>query len=171
MTLDSCVSLAQPIFFNIAEMLWTYPNTMIYKKITLFCAALTLFAACNNVPKVAELQTKPEDAAKAFFEALSEKNIEKAQALGTENTKRQVHLLGIYFNMSSDKDIADKKKELNLDLQFKSITCAENQGKMICKICCNGEGAEADIEMVQQDGKWFVQHDFGIKEEQKEELK
>jgi hypothetical protein len=142
---------------------------MIYKKIALFFAALAIFAACNNAPNVTASQSKPEDAAKAFFEALGEMNIEKAQALGTATTKRQLHLLGIYFNMSSEEDKASKKKELQLE--FKSITCAENQGKMICKVCCNSEGAEADVEMVQQDGKWFVQRDFGIKEEQKEELK
>ena len=122
--------------------------------------SLLLLTACNIEPNVAGLQKTPEDAAKAFFEALSKKDQPKAEALATELTQKQLKLFLTDLKMGPDEEIAEKEKAIQLD--FKSISCQENAGKMICKICCNADGAEAEVEMAQVDGKWFVNMNFGF---------
>jgi hypothetical protein len=117
--------------------------------------AILLFSACNSTPNVEEYQQKPEDVAKAFFEALSEQEFQKAIALGTAHTQEQVKLYATELGMAKEDEreamIASRK------LNFKSVSCTEQEGSMICKVCCNTEGAEAEAEVVQLENKWFVQ--------------
>ncbi len=133
-------------------------------KYLISCLSICFFLliACNEPPSVAHLQKTPEEAAKAFFEALSQQNIAKASALASPSTQRQVRLFFADLNMSSEEERKEKLREIELNL--KSIDCKEQGGKMMCKICCALNDAEAEVEMVQQEGKWAVQHSFGFEE-------
>ena len=121
--------------------------------------SVSLLIGCNSKPNVAELQKTPETAAKSFFEAIGAKNQDKANALSTEFTQRQLRLFMTDMSMGTDEEKLEKEK--NIKLEFKSVSCQETDGKMTCKICCNAAGAEADVEMTQVDGKWFVNMGFG----------
>lgn len=130
------------------------------KKCLLFIPVLALLWACNAAPNVANLQKTPEDAAKSFFQAIASKDQAKANALATEHTQKQLRLFMTDLNMGTEEERKEKEKAVQLD--FKSISCQENEGKMLCKICCNPESAKAEVEMAQIDGKWFVNMSFGF---------
>ena len=135
--------------------------------LTLFSLFALLIIACNGKPNVVNLQKSPEEASKAFFEALSALDYDKAQALGTEETQTQLRYLRADLNMSSDEERAEREKELKLEV--KSVNCSEANGKTTCAVCCNAEGGEASVEMVQQDGKWFVSTSFGFQDQKFED--
>jgi hypothetical protein len=131
-----------------------------------FLLLIPFFFACKN-PKVAAFQSKPEDAVKAFYEALYKLDLETASALGTDLTKRQLHLFGVLLKMSSAEDMEVKKKEVQV--QLKNLSCSYKEGKMICTICCGADGKEKGVEMMLQKGKWFVHKHFGMEDIQKKD--
>jgi hypothetical protein len=133
---------------------------MAFYKLVLSAISMFFFSGCYQTPKVIQHQKKPEDAVKAFYEAISSRNLEKAKALSTDSTKRQLHLFGTSLIMSGDveKDSLLKAYQLN----FENIICSGSPLRMICKICCDASGREKDTELMQMDGLWFVNSDFGF---------
>ncbi len=107
--------------------------------------------SCNNSPKVG---------VKAFYTAINNLDITTAHALGTDSTKRQLHLLGVFLNMSSDEEISNKKKELSLSLD--TINCTETNGKVMCTLCCREDNSSVKAELIKIKGKWFVHQHFGM---------
>ena len=59
--------------------------------------------------------------------------------------------------MSNKEDIAELMAPFKMDVS--KVTCSENQGTTTCNVCCFNE-AEASIEMMQQDDKWFAKMEF-----------
>ncbi len=122
--------------------------------------AIFIFSACNSTPNVEEHQQKPEDVVKAFYEAMGNLEFQKAEALGTEHTKKQVKYFATELGMITDEK---EKKEFmaSVQLNFKTVNCSEQEGTMTCRICCGPDGGEAEAEVVQLENKWYVQITLG----------
>lgn len=121
--------------------------------------SILLLASCNTPPNVEEHQQKPEDVAKAFFEAMGKQEFEKAAALGTDHTKKQVKYFATELGMVKKEEQEEMMASMKLD--FQSVNCADQEGSMICKICCGPDGGEAEAEVVQLQNKWFVEITLG----------
>lgn len=111
--------------------------------------------ACETSSNV--VQSSPEEAIKGLFSALKSNDFEKAKQYCTTSTKESLTNFVTNLNMVGN----DEKNELLTVYNFEisKVNCAEKAGTMICKLCCSGE-SQADIEMIQQDNKWFAQLEF-----------
>jgi hypothetical protein len=111
--------------------------------------------ACT--PDSQTTQNSPEEAAKGIFEALKVEDFETAQLYGTKSTQKALLEFATNLKMSN----AEEKEALiaPYKMEVSKVTCAEKNGTMICKLCCNPE-FDVELTMVQQDDKWFAQMDF-----------
>lgn len=132
--------------------------TMIQRLFSFFLL-FSLITACNQAANVADLQGTPEEAAKAFMEAFSAQEFQKAEALGTAHTKKQIRYFATELGMVGEKERSEMLA--GFVLNFEKVECKEQGGAMRCKICCGADGAEAELELMQQDEKWFVQVTLG----------
>lgn len=130
-------------------------------RILSFLFLILLFAACGGTPNVTEHQQSPEEAVKAFFQALSNNEFDKAAALGTEATQKQVAFYRTELSMVQDNPEERKELEARFKLDFKKLECEERQGTMTCIICCNTAGGEATVELHQKDKLWLVDTELG----------
>jgi len=134
-------------------------TTKIMRYFCLLILLFSLFLACTNSPDMSKEQQTPETAAKAFFEALSSATFEKAAALATEMTQKQIKYLRTDLSMAADEEYKELLASFKLD--FKTIECAEQAGTMTCVLCCAKGGGEATVELMQKNEKWFVHTKLG----------
>jgi hypothetical protein len=121
--------------------------------LTLFLLVCLLCSCQETVrPKNAE------ETFKAFQLAVNVMDIGYAQQLATESTKQQLQLLAVDMKMSSDKEIAAKKKKLFAEI--KTLKCKGEAPNVNCSLCCDIDGKEKTAKLVQLDGNWFVEMDF-----------
>jgi len=125
--------------------------------LVVFSFALLLFLfSCEEPPG----PKNAEETLRSFLLAVNVLDISEAQKLATENTDKQLQLLGVYMKMSSDEEVAAKKKELFTEI--KTVKCSGNATKMNCTICCGTDGKEKTATLIQQNGNWFVDMHFGM---------
>ena len=76
---------------------------------------------------------------------------------GTKSTQDALQEFATNLKMSN----AEEKETLiaPYKMEVSKVSCAENSGTTICKLCCNPE-FDVELTMVQQDEKWFAQMDF-----------
>lgn len=111
--------------------------------------------ACETSPNIT--QNSPEEAVKGLFSALKTSDFEKAKLYCTTSTKESLTNFVTNLNMVGD----DEKNELLsvYNFEISKVNCKENAGTTMCKLCCSEE-SQAEIEMIQQDDKWFAQIEF-----------
>lgn len=83
---------------------------MNFYRLTLLFFCLHLLVSCSQNTLASSEQKSPEDALRAYYMAMNELNLEKAALLATPETVRQLQLLGVYLNMSSQDEIEVKKR-------------------------------------------------------------
>jgi hypothetical protein len=118
-----------------------------------------LFFSCE----APESPKNAEETLRSFQLAVNVLDVSKAQNLATAQCKTQLQLLGVFMKMSSDEEIAAKKKELFTEI--KSIKCSGDAPKLTCIICCTTEGKEKTANLIQQNGKWLVDMHFGMSDQ------
>jgi hypothetical protein len=133
---------------------------MNFYRLTLLFFCLHLLVSCSQNTLASSVQKSPEDALRAYYMAINELNLEKAALLATPETVRQLQLLGVYLNMSSQEEIEVKKKELIFNV--KTLSCTQQGPKALCKVCCSEGSAEIEIELILENDKWFVSQHLGM---------
>jgi hypothetical protein len=124
-----------------------------------FLLSILLFVSCE----APESPKNAEETLRSFQLAVNVLDIKTAQILASGQTSRQLHLLGVYMKMSSDEEIAAKKKELFTEI--KTIKCSGDAPKLTCTICCSTDGKEKTAILIQQNGKWLVDMHFGMSDQ------
>ena len=127
------------------------------RPLILLFLATHLLLACNSEPQVA--QSSPEEAAKGLFDALKASDFEKAKLFGTTATQKSLQDFEANLKMVSDSEKAPLLAPFQMNVS--KVTCTDVQGTTNCTLCCSTEG-DVILEMVQQDGKWFVQMEFAF---------
>lgn len=125
----------------------------------LFYISLVLLVACACTSEQTS-QNTPEEAVKGLFGALKNNDFETARLYGTTST--QSSLLDFETNLKMSNPEEKQTLMAPFQINVQSVSCAENLGTTLCKLCCSSEGDTATIEVVQQDNKWFAQLDFAF---------
>jgi hypothetical protein len=118
-------------------------------------ALLVLLAACTSDVQVT--QNTPEEAIRGLFQALKTDDFERGKLFLTNGSRESLQHFETNLKMSNKEDLAELMAPFKMEVL--TVTCSENQGTTTCNICCFNE-AEASIEMMQQDDKWFAKMEF-----------
>jgi len=101
-----------------------------------------------------------EETLRAFQLAVNVLDIGTAQKLAIESTKKQLQLLAVDMKMSSAEAVAAKKKMLFTEIR--NVNCSGDASKKDCTICCSIDGKEKNARLIQENGNWLVEMDFGM---------
>ena len=123
----------------------------------LICLFLFLEVSCSSEVQV--YQSNPEETIRGFFQALKDEEFEKASLYTTAETQESLRNFVANLNMNSAEEKAILLSPFKMEIS--KINCSENQGAIICFLCCSPDG-ETPVNMVQQDNKWFVEMEFGF---------
>ena len=94
---------------------------------------------------------KPEKTAETFLLAVNEFNFEEARKVSTEKTHELLGMLESISNMAKKEGQSMPKSD-----PPKDIKCEVTGENAVCTYCCNEEGGNATIDLIQVDGKWLV---------------
>ncbi|CAN5340391.1 hypothetical protein BH09BAC1_BH09BAC1_11520 [soil metagenome] len=113
------------------------------KKNALFlCLVALVFAAvgCGDNKKT------PEAVAEEFLTAVDDKDYDKAKTLSTEGTHQMLDLIkGFAGQMPADAKKPEPKKVKECKIEGEKGTCT---------YCCDEQGAESTLAVVQVNGEW-----------------
>lgn len=113
------------------------------KKNALFlCLVALVFATvgCGDAKK------SPEAVAEEFLAALDAKDYDKAKTLSTSGTHQMLDLIKGFAGQMPEEDKKTEPKKVT--------TCAVEGEKGTCTYCCDEEGGESTLAMVQVEGEW-----------------
>jgi len=128
----------------------------IYQKIMYICLAFgILFGACNQYDLQ---QDSPEKAVAGFFKALEGDDFEQAEKYLTKRTQPNLHLYQSNLKMVGAEEA--KKLKAQMVVANPTIECEEKLGQMTCSVCCNANEAKAEIKLIQENKKWFLEFVF-----------
>ncbi len=126
-----------------------------------FLIATTLFIlffilACESAETPIEQDT-PKAAARGFLDAMNAENFDLAARYVSESSRESLQDFRTNLNMINE---AEKKTLLEAyKVPVETIDCLEQQGETRCNLTYSPEG-EGNLNLVQQDQKWFVQMNF-----------
>lgn len=115
-------------------------------------------SACTS--EVTVDQNKAETVAKGFMEALQQQDFATAQKYCTPDARKALVDFETNLKMSNEEE---KTVQLSaFDMQIREVTCADEEGTTTCKVCCNTANEPAELELVEQDQKWYINTEIGI---------
>ncbi len=123
------------------------------------CLLLLLMVACASEGETID-QSTAAISAKGFMQALQEKKFDTARKYCTEPAAKSIFDLETTYKMSNPEEVAELNSKY--DFRVAKVDCSEQAGNTICKVCCHAEGAEAELQLVQQDQKWLVSTELGM---------
>lgn len=113
-------------------------------------------------------QSKPENVALGFTQAISQFDFEGAKKFCDKETAGLLSMAAMGKDeMMKKMGDEEKKKMEEAKKNLKSATCKVEGDKATCTVCCGPDGKAADngeITLVKQDGKWLVSMNKEAKE-------
>ncbi len=128
------------------------------KYLLAFSFVLLTILSCETTTAVP--QGSAEEAARGFVEAVKVQDFEKARLFCTKQAADAMLDFETNLKMVSEAEKAELMR--GFDITVSKVACNENQGTTTCNVCCAPDGTEASIEVVEKDGKWFVQMEVNI---------
>jgi hypothetical protein len=122
----------------------------------LLLSAFILGTASCGSPKVDF--NSPESVAKAYLEAMSKLDFDKAKTYCTQSTAEMMDMIKMLMGVMEEKERKEMEAE-SKKLKIKKVTCETMSATTReCRYCCNEEGNEdeAAFMLVREGNKWLV---------------
>lgn len=116
------------------------------------CFSIVLFS-CKTGPK-------PEEVAANFLNAMNKQEFDTARLYCTDSTLQLIDFLKGISEMAKQEgsSFADAPP-------VSDVKCTVNGDKAVCTFCCDGEGKNAEIDLVKVKGIWKANISFQMPEE------
>ncbi len=127
--------------------------------IALFFIGLCTFYSCGEMGGTA-VEGSPEETMKGFIEKIQAQDFEGAKAFTNNVTDNTMDMLKIHLQILKETGKEDQIPTLfgGIEIGKAKVECTTTDKRATCKCCEEGTDKCGEITVVQEGGKWLINH-------------